>query len=865
MMFRPFQHLSLNIAVLAGLALGAMAKDVTIECEISPQQIYIGESARLTVRVDGFKEGMDPDFSKIADCSLEFMGQSDRSFRNISIVNGRREVTGFSGRIFQYDVTPSRAGTHRIGPISVGNADDVVTVSGPRLTVEEVAEQDRVVLLLDASKHEVIVDETFSVRLRVMVQALSPPYNEASPLPAEQPPHLRVPYLESDAFEGLEGPDIHKLLNGMLVSNGRTPALAINNYTVESNPFADFFSMRSLRDRKQPARFNIKSHTVDYNGKRYHQYPLTLHYVPTAEGSYTFGPVAFKGQIFVGATPQGEGLTRQIYAVTEALTVRVIPPPEDGRPASFVGAIGEGLNASASLDAQTCRVGDPLTLELNISGEIRLDNLFAPRLELQENLSNDFRIYEDTVQSTTENGARIYRYTVRPTRAGTLEFPPVAVSFYNTAMTRYDTVWTSPIPLRANPAAEVEDSIVIDTAEQSVTIVASSADPNLSVAAPIAPLTDRPTGDAIFDPLLHGALFALGPLIFLLGVAIRASRRLLPAAAKRQRQATAAQSATIKIHEATQGTEAAAARHRIAAAMREYVSSRLGIEVAALTPGELNEELLRHSAPPYLAKQFTDLVEQNLNSGFQASSDTPADLSRSAAEASKVVRQIDEALRPEGRMPKYVRQWLSLGLVLIMTQTTVLADTGAESFERQLAMSEIMTADQPDEFDRAAQAFERVLVNDTPCGTTLYNYGTALLMAGNYEPAMAALIRAERYMGTTWELQRNMQLAARGMQDGLGETRLAWYRAPLFWHYGLPGRTRLTIAAVAFLGVWVALLLRITGFRAAYRIAVSFAAVLLILFGSSAATTLYQELRASQQTHVAPGSQPPFLQMENTP
>ena len=115
-------------------------------------------------------------------------------------------------------------------------------------------------------------------------------------------------------------------------------------------------------------------------------------------------------------------------------------------------------------------------------------------------------------------------------------------------------------------------------------------------------------------------------------------------------------------------------------------------------------------------------------------------------------------------------------------------------------------------------------------------------MAGHHQAALHALARSERYSGTTWNLTRNMHIALRGMEEGLSEPSLPWYRTLLFLHYKLPGKTRTTLAAVAFMLIWIALLLRLMGFKDSYRTALGVAITLFIIFGSSAITTLYQEL-----------------------
>ena len=47
---------------------------------------------------------------------------------------------------------------------------------------------------------------------------------------------------------------------------------------------------------------------------------------------------------------------------------------------AYTGGIGASMQAAVELDTQTCRVGDPLSLALTISGDINIENLSPPRL-----------------------------------------------------------------------------------------------------------------------------------------------------------------------------------------------------------------------------------------------------------------------------------------------------------------------------------------------------------------------------------------------------------------------------------------------------------------------------------------------------
>ncbi len=830
-----------SILILLSLTTLANAK-IGFKIELAKREIFIGESVKLVVKVNNHEEGMEPDLSEIKDCTVEFQGANSQSFQSITIVNGKKQVTGFSGRSFTYNITPEKIGSIHLGPITVKNKNDSTTAAGPTISVLGIEKQEYVLLSIEPSKQNVIVAEPFSVNLRILIKALPNPYRKASPIAFDRPPIVQIPYIKKDNFEGLKEPDIQKKLQEMVINNKQTPGFAINNFTFDS-----FFNT-SL------ARFNFNPKEITKNGIIYFEYQFSLEYTPVSEGSFSFGPASLKGQIYTGANSAGRGISKSIYAIAEEIIVEVIPPPREGRPASYFGAIGTELTAKANLDSQTCKVGDPLTLTLTISGDIQMENIYAPALTLQDNLNKDFRIYDDSVRSETDNGQRIYKYTTRPATEGTLEFPPIELSYYNPESKTYETVFTAPIPIRANPATEFKESTVIDTSDQSITIMAAKYDPNISVVAPISmqPISSHQSS---FVPKLHIPLLLLGPILLLISTILQASKKMMPKAAHQQRQRTAATNAIQRIHNILTPSippvshavvaQRGGGQQEITSALREYLSMRLDIKSASLTPTELSSALAKHQISIKTAKIFTDIIEYNFNASFQTTSQSSSEIKKAVADASEIIKTIETELprKMQSTAHASVASYSITALLLFSYFTNTAYCSGSQNieFESQLAMTQLLTANTPAQFDAAAKSIERVIDSGTRNAPLFYNYGTALLMAEQPQAALNAFIRSERYSGTTWDLKRNMLIATSKIDENITIPTLPWYRTPLFWHYGLSARIRTSIASTAFLMIWISILLRKTKFRKNHHIISAIAITLLIIFGSSAATTIYQE------------------------
>jgi len=171
------------------------------------------------------------------------------------------------------------------------------------------------------------------------------------------------------------------------------------------------------------------------------------------------------------------------------------------------------------------------------------------------------------------------------------------------------------------------------------------------------------------------------------------------------------------------------------------------------------------------------------------------------------------------------------------------------------ANSQMASAHTRDDFAAAAATYRRLVVSGARNGPLFYNLGTALLRAGQYEEAVDALLRAERYVGSNPEITQNL-LIALASEDKDAEVALPWYRFPLFWHYGLSANLRIAITAGAFALACILLALWQLGSRTARQI-MFVAWVVVALFGSSVITTFHQESHADRLCLQEPPPPPP--------
>jgi len=122
------------------------------------------------------------------------------------------------------------------------------------------------------------------------------------------------------------------------------------------------------------------------------------------------------------------------------LTINVKELPQENKPASFNGAVGN-FNFAAKIDRTKLKVNDALTETITISGKGNLELVEAPVI----NFPTDFETYDPKVTSRIRtnaggvNGYKKFDYLAIPRNPGDFVIPSVSFSFFNPKDKKYYT------------------------------------------------------------------------------------------------------------------------------------------------------------------------------------------------------------------------------------------------------------------------------------------------------------------------------------------------------------------------------------------------------------------------------------------
>lgn len=148
------------------------------------------------------------------------------------------------------------------------------------------------------------------------------------------------------------------------------------------------------------------------------------------------------------------GNWKRIYTESRPLMLDVKPLPTEGRPDLFNGMVGD-YSIEVTAEPTTVKVGEPITLTIQVTAQQFMENIFFPPLRYQPNLVNRFEIPSDRSLPKQEGKSKIYTQTIRPLSTTNTELPPIQLSFFNPASQSYQTVESATIPLSVSSADEI--------------------------------------------------------------------------------------------------------------------------------------------------------------------------------------------------------------------------------------------------------------------------------------------------------------------------------------------------------------------------------------------------------------------------
>jgi len=505
----------------------AATAQITVNAAVSNNRVRVGETVTLTIEVEGTRTAEPPAIAGVDGLAVRYVGPAQQ----VTIVNGQ-----MTARVqHRYALTAQREGQFRLGPFEV-------TAEGETHRTGEI------------------------------VIAVAPASAIAQPLP-DQPAADDVPDLRLVLTVEREQVYLHERVPvDVTLYVGPVSARDLQYPTLPTEGV-------SVEEFTQPVRT-----TQVIDGKNYEVLRFRTAVTPVKTGMRSLGPA--KVALNLVQRPRNFFFTQRqpVELTSNGATLEVLPLPTAGRPADFTGAVGNfTLDVTAS--PTEVRAGDPITVRISLRGDGHLGKLQPPAYAA----GSGFKVYDPQLAQGEGDLTRVYEQVVIPEHADIDALPPLSFSFFQPTSGLYLTVLSRPIALVVQES-ERDASRQIVSAEGTE----KRSDPE-ALGRDIVYIKDAP-GTLVRrgEGLSHWWLLLFWqpvPVLLCAAVVLYDRRRRRLSGDERYARATragrTAKRALAKAGAALESGDERAFFDALEAAVREYLSAKLG-----LPPGAIDTERL---------------------------------------------------------------------------------------------------------------------------------------------------------------------------------------------------------------------------------------------------------------------------------
>lgn len=388
-----------------------------------------------------------------------------------------------------------------------------------------------------------------------------------------------------------------------------------------------FYDAQPDRERRyQPPAFNgfgqseldpLPPSTVQVNGQQMTLHTLETRLFPTRPGTMTIPPY----QITLLETTTDTAQTLQ----SNPLTLEVLPLP-DNAPVSFQGAIGQ-FDLRTTLEPDTVKTGEPITLIVEISGSGNHPQITAPALSLPDTWRS-YPTMTETIQQTRQFSTRRFEFTLIPGAAGTFTLSPVLFSYFDPSGGNYVTRTGEAFVITVQPG---DNSI-----EPPQTTDSPSSRSSILTLKPVP----ETVSSEFYPTMAFWLLWLIPPGIVLLASFVMMSitpRTQSEQSSRQTMKRSRALRHTLRQLKALQHVEPAQASRDLHTAILVYLSTKTGSDVTTATLSDSIDSL-----PEPLQQALITCIEQAHNAQYALL--TQRDVRHLLTQTISVLKDVDQHL-----------------------------------------------------------------------------------------------------------------------------------------------------------------------------------------------------------------------------
>ena len=290
--------------------------------------------------------------------------------------------------------------------------------------------------------------------------------------------------------------------------------------------------------------------------------------------------------------------------LSPSLTIKVLPTPEEGKPAGYAGAVGS-YTMTTEIDKTTLDANDAFTITVTLKGTGNIELADMPKF----NFPPDFEVYDPKITSSIQgvSGTKKAEYLVIPRHAGDFKVPSAQFAYFNPSKNKYETISTPEYDIHVNKGSGGGENSVYATNQENIKYLGSdirhivTADPKLQTK-----------GDLFFASLPYFMLLLLLILLFVVTLLIVNARRKAQGDTVRVRNKNATKVARQRLKNAERHLKDKNQNGfyaEMSQAMWGYIADKFGIDKSNLSVDKATEAMQQRNVPADVINDFTQALD----------------------------------------------------------------------------------------------------------------------------------------------------------------------------------------------------------------------------------------------------------------
>ena len=585
------------------------AKEIKITVSVDKTRVEVGSHFRLTVGVQG---AFDTDIPQLAIPENFTLMYGPSVSTQTTIVNN--VVTVFRG--FTYGFSPKETGNFELDPVTLEYKGKTYTSNSVKIEVVERTpfeggiEPDR-----DRSKR---VD----INKRIFVE-LTTDKNEA---------YIYEQIIESFKLYFQKGLPIDDL-----------------DYVAASTK--SFLAEKLGEERRyEEVRDGILYNVIDIRTALF----------PLVTGNIEIPPAKFKCNIIIRQQGYSNsifdefmGRGGQRYPVersTESIKLKIKSLPESDKPEDFAGAVGR-FTIDVLAKPTKVKVGDPITLSINIRGEGNIQTIGEPVLALGG--GNDFKIYPaETNMTITDRGEgirgeKLFSKVIEPQHENIDVIPAISFSYFDPELEKYKTITHEPVPIVVEHSdIEIPIRFSLEDGKKVKGQVKILTKDILPIMSDLYSFKDQ--GLAIYRrPLFLAFIFFTPILVVIVCVYVQRHIELLQTDTSYARKRRALPRAKKRLADARQLVQLGNPSEfysTLAKTVMEHIADKLDLAPASITSDNISGILESHGVSHDIIKELKQCLESCDYGRFSASQHPKDQMARTLDTAEEFIMYLEKQL-----------------------------------------------------------------------------------------------------------------------------------------------------------------------------------------------------------------------------